>query len=176
MVDWNKLKDSALKGAIDASKAAIKVSHEALQKINQEQAQTNGPVAAAPNPKRAEPSAPSSTAAEAPATPMSGDETSMESPHKRQKPRKTTTSHGTITVAGSKLPFTTVDISVGGASVHLNENISIHAGDMADFVWDEMKVCGHVELCWTKPATEGGTILGVKFLDLKGESNIFPGI
>jgi hypothetical protein len=87
---------------------------------------------------------------------------------KRQSMRMTTRTTGTLIIDQDRFNFTTHDLSLDGASLHISEECKPKKGRQVELLLDDMEVSGTATLCWTKSAAEGGTLIGIQFDNLEG--------
>lgn len=88
---------------------------------------------------------------------------------KRKKPRKSTRSAGAILLDGRQIPFTTRDISITGALIHVEEIIKLEKGQIMEVLWTDMDVSAQATVRWAKPGDKGGTLIGVHWEQVEGQ-------
>lgn len=88
---------------------------------------------------------------------------------KRKKPRKSTRSAGVILLDGRQIPFSTRDISITGALIHVDEVLKLDKGQFMEVLWTDMDVSAQVTLRWAKPGDNGGTLLGIHWEQVEGQ-------
>ena len=87
--------------------------------------------------------------------------------------RKQLYSSGRMVVHGGLLKLTTMDISVGGAKVHLDVNPRMDDSTPVDIFLDDLEVKGQAISVWSKPDDNGGCYMGLKFKEMAGDSFSF---
>lgn len=91
----------------------------------------------------------------------------------RKHYRKTLSSSGRMAVYGEMLKFNTMDISAGGAKVHMHLISEINNPLPVGVFLDELQSQGAATVVWSKPDDEGGCFVGLKFDRMHGNADKF---
>ena len=84
--------------------------------------------------------------------------------------RKQFSSAGRIVVHGGLLKLRTMDISVGGAKVHLNVDPQMAPSTPVQIFLDDLEVKGKAISVWFKPDDDGGCYMGLMFKEMMGDA------
>lgn len=82
---------------------------------------------------------------------------------KPRKLRKDAVIHGLILMDGHQYAFSSRDISIEGAQIHIDTDFLPEAGIPVELRIDEFEINGHGEVRWAKTVPEGGAQIGLMF-------------
>ena len=91
---------------------------------------------------------------------------------KPRKLRKGTVIHGLILMDGHQYTFSSRDISIDGALIHIETDFLPEPGIPVELRMDEFEIHGHGEVRWAKPAAEGGIQIGLRFAPDRGLAGV----
>jgi hypothetical protein len=86
--------------------------------------------------------------------------------YKRKAYRKTMAVPGRIAFDSKFYDFVSVNISVDGIMIKLNETIEIDEGTITLFEFKAMDLNGSVKVIWTEKLPEGGILMGMQYVNL----------
>lgn len=91
---------------------------------------------------------------------------------KPRKLRKGTVVHGLILMDGHQYVFSSQDISIEGALIHIETDVLPETGIPVELSIKEFEINGHGEVRWAKPDSDGGIQIGLRFAPDKGLAGV----
>lgn len=93
--------------------------------------------------------------------------------YKRNVHRKNMTAPGKILLNGEYRDFTTVNVSVDGLMVNIDEAIEVKTGEVTVFEFGQLGLDGEIKVIWAERSANDGTLLGLQYVhmektDIKG--------
>lgn len=85
--------------------------------------------------------------------------------YKRKVYRKSLEAFGYIALDGRKQMFKTINVSVEGLMVQLDNKIDVKPGLVTAFEFDYLNLLGEVEIIWVEEH-EGGILMGLQYLEV----------
>lgn len=89
--------------------------------------------------------------------------------YKRKVYRKTLEALGRIVLHERKHVFKTINVSVEGLMVYLDEKVSVTPGLVTAFEFDHFNLIGEVEVKWVEDDPNGGTLMGLRYQHIETE-------
>ena len=86
--------------------------------------------------------------------------------NKRKVYRKSMPDPGLIFLNGQYLEFNTVNVSVEGLMIRLTESLSVEEGMVTGFEFKRLNLKGQVEVIWVDPMPDGGTLMGLQYVNM----------
>ena len=93
--------------------------------------------------------------------------------YKRKVYRKNMTAPGKILLHGVYHEFTAVNVSVDGLMISVAEFITVEAGEITVFEFEQLELEGEVKVMWVEH-TSDGTLLGLAYVHM--ERTVIKGI
>lgn len=90
--------------------------------------------------------------------------------YQRKAYRKSMTAPGQIFLDGRKLSFETVNVSVEGLMVTLNEKVEVQPHMVTTFEFKKLNLLGEVEVMWVEDNPKGGMYLGLQYLHMEKQA------
>jgi c-di-GMP-binding flagellar brake protein YcgR len=87
--------------------------------------------------------------------------------YKRRAYRKKMVAPGNIIVAGNIYPFQTQNVSIDGLMIRITEELPIKVGKVVEFDFKRLDLKGECRVIWFEFDEEGGTLIGLKYLNLE---------
>jgi hypothetical protein len=94
--------------------------------------------------------------------------------NKRKVYRKNMSSPGKIFLNGEYCDFNTVNVSVEGLMICLNETIAVEVGTVTEFEFKQLALEGQIKVIWVDPISDDRTLMGLQYIYLK--NNTIKGI
>lgn len=91
---------------------------------------------------------------------------------KPRQPRKDMVIHGLILMDGHQYAFSSRNISIEGALIHIEEDFLPETGIPVELRIDEFEVNGHGEVRWAMSIPKGGVLVGLHFAPDKGLAGV----
>lgn len=89
--------------------------------------------------------------------------------YKRKVYRKSLEAFGYIAIAGRKKVFKTVNVSVEGLMIYLEEKVDVSPGLVTAFEFEYLNLLGEIEVIWVEDDPNGGTLMGLHYLRMNKE-------
>ena len=89
--------------------------------------------------------------------------------YKRKAYRKSMTAPGQIYLHDRKHSFKTVNVSVDGLMIYLEDKIHVTPGTITTFEFKRLELLGECQVMWVEDDPKGGTILGVQYIHMEKE-------
>lgn len=89
--------------------------------------------------------------------------------YKRKAYRKSLASPGQIFLNDRKYVFKTVNVSVEGLMIFLDEKIHVNPGLITTFEFKRLDLLGEIQVVWVEDDPEGGTLLGLQYIRMEKE-------
>ncbi len=87
--------------------------------------------------------------------------------YKRNVHRKNMTAPGKILLNGEYRDFTTVNVSVDGLMVNIDEAIEVKAGEVTVFEFGQLGLDGEIKVIWAERSANDGTLLGLQYVHME---------
>lgn len=84
--------------------------------------------------------------------------------YKRKVYRKVLEAFGSIAIDGRKLTFKTINVSVEGLMIAVDEKVQIESGLVTAFEFEYLNLLGEVEIVWVEDDPNGGTLMGLQYV------------
>ncbi|MCX7089567.1 MAG: PilZ domain-containing protein [Methylococcales bacterium] len=89
--------------------------------------------------------------------------------YKRKVYRKNLEALGRIFLNERKHVFKTINVSVEGLMIYLDEKVNVAPGLITAFEFDHLSLLGEVEIMWVDDDPNGGTLMGLRYLHMEKE-------
>ncbi|MCK5890046.1 MAG: PilZ domain-containing protein, partial [Methylococcales bacterium] len=90
--------------------------------------------------------------------------------YKRQSYRKSMTAPGQIMFKGKKYPFFTKNVSVGGLTIMVNDNIDVQPDLVTIFDFKKLEIRGEVRVVWVDHVADDFTLMGLQYIHMATEN------
>jgi hypothetical protein len=90
--------------------------------------------------------------------------------YKRKVYRKSLEASGLIFLNGRKQVFKTINVSVEGLMIYLEEKVSVTPGLVTAFEFEYLNLLGEIEVMWVDDDPNGGTLMGLHYVHMERES------
>ena len=87
--------------------------------------------------------------------------------HTRRTYRKKMVAPGNIVVAGKNYEFQTQNVSIDGLMIRIAEVVPVKVGKIAEFDFKRLDLRGECRVVWVEFDEEGGTLMGLKYVNLE---------
>lgn len=87
--------------------------------------------------------------------------------YKRRVYRKNMTAPGKILLNGAYHEFNTVNVSVDGLMISCAESITVEAGEITVFEFEQLGLDGEVKVMWVERTADAGTLLGLQYMHME---------
>lgn len=94
--------------------------------------------------------------------------------YKRKVYRKNMSVPGSILLGGKYLDFDTVNVSVDGIMIELNESVKIDVGLVTVFEFNELDLQGEARVVWLDFLPTGQTLIGLQYVHM--EKTVLPDV
>lgn len=94
--------------------------------------------------------------------------------YSRREYRKRMQGSGKILIKGKYHDFKTVNVSVVGLMIQLNEKIDIEEGSITQFNFDQLELNGEIKVIWVEHLAENLTLVGLQYLNM--ENTVIKGV
>lgn len=94
--------------------------------------------------------------------------------YSRRAYRKKIKGRGKILLNGHYYDFDTVNVSVDGLMIHLNEVTDVREGTVTVFELEPLELNGDIKVIWAERLEKGQTLIGLQFLNM--ENTVIKGI
>lgn len=94
--------------------------------------------------------------------------------YSRREYRKRMQGAGKILINGQYHDFKTVNVSVVGLMIQLNEKIDIEEGSITQFNFDQLELNGEIKVIWVEHLAENLTLVGLQYLNM--ENTVIKGV
>lgn len=88
-------------------------------------------------------------------------------PCKRKAYRKNIAVMGRILLNDSYIDFTTINVSIEGLMIHLNDTLIIKKGIITTVLFTHLHLTAEAKVIWTDTISESGTLIGLHYISLK---------
>ncbi len=89
--------------------------------------------------------------------------------YKRKAYRKSLSAPGQIFLNDRKYIFKTINVSVEGIMIFLDETIQVAPGTVTTFEFKRLDLLGEIQVVWVEPDPKGGTIMGLQYIRMEKE-------
>jgi hypothetical protein len=89
--------------------------------------------------------------------------------YKRKAYRKSLASPGQIFLKDRKYMFKTINVSVEGLMIYIDEKISVQHGVITTFEFKRLDLLGEIQVIWVEDDPEGGTLMGLQYIRMEKE-------
>lgn len=90
--------------------------------------------------------------------------------YKRKVYRKAMEAYGYIALDGRKQLFKTINVSVEGLMVYMEEKVQVEPGLETAFAFDRLDLLGDVKVVWVEDDPNGGTLMGLHYIRMNMNS------
>lgn len=87
--------------------------------------------------------------------------------YKRKAYRKNLPSPGHILFNGEYLEFTSVNVSVDGIMIRLEETVYVEPGVVTVFEFKRLELEGEIKVIWLERLPDGGTLMGLQYVHME---------
>jgi hypothetical protein len=87
--------------------------------------------------------------------------------YKRKVYRKNMVAPGKILLHGEYRDFTTVNVSVDGLMVKLEEFIDVKPGEVTIFEFERLGLDGEIKVIWVEHPADAGTLMGLQYVHME---------
>lgn len=87
--------------------------------------------------------------------------------YKRRAYRKNLPGPGHILFNGEYLEFTSVNVSVDGIMIRLNDTVYVEPGVVTVFEFKRLELEGEIKVVWIDHMPEGGTLMGLQYVHME---------
>ncbi|MGR8981845.1 MAG: PilZ domain-containing protein [Gammaproteobacteria bacterium] len=94
--------------------------------------------------------------------------------YSRREYRKRMQGAGRILINGKYHDFKTVNVSVVGLMIQLNEKIDIEEGSITQFNFDQLDLNGEIKVIWVEHLADNLTLVGLQYLNM--ENTVIKGV
>ncbi len=94
--------------------------------------------------------------------------------YSRREYRKRMQGSGRILINGKYHDFKTVNVSVVGLMIQLNEKIDIEEGSITQFNFDQLDLNGEIKVIWVEHLADNLTLVGLQYLNM--ENTVIKGV
>jgi hypothetical protein len=89
--------------------------------------------------------------------------------YKRKAYRKSLSAPGQIFLNDRKYIFKTINVSVEGIMIFIEESIQVAPGTVTTFEFKRLDLLGEIQVVWVEPDPKGGTVMGLQYLRMEKE-------
>lgn len=89
--------------------------------------------------------------------------------YKRKAYRKSLASPGQIFLNDRKYIFKTINVSVEGLMIYLDETIHVTPGIITTFEFKRLDLLGEIQIIWVEDDPKGGTVMGLQYIRMEKE-------
>ncbi|MGZ5053035.1 MAG: PilZ domain-containing protein [Methylobacter sp.] len=90
--------------------------------------------------------------------------------YKRKFYRKNMNAPGKILLNGRYRDFRTVNVSVEGMLISLDETIAVKTGQVTLFEFDRLGLKGETKVSWAEPDSDGGMLVGLEYVHMEKDA------
>jgi len=87
--------------------------------------------------------------------------------YKRKVYRKNMVAPGKILLNGEYRDFTTVNVSVDGLMIKLDESIDVKPGEVTIFEFERLGLDGEIKVVWIEHSADAGTLMGLQYVHME---------
>jgi hypothetical protein len=87
--------------------------------------------------------------------------------YKRKVYRKNMVAPGKILLHGEYRDFTTVNVSVDGLMIRLEEFIDVKPGEVTIFEFERLGLDGEIKVIWIEHPADAGTLMGLQYVHME---------
>jgi hypothetical protein len=87
--------------------------------------------------------------------------------YKRKVYRKNMVAPGKILLNGEYRDFTTVNVSVDGLMIRLEEFIDVKPGEVTIFEFEKLGLDGEIKVIWVEHPADAGTLMGLQYVHME---------
>ncbi|MGZ5027364.1 MAG: PilZ domain-containing protein [Methylobacter sp.] len=87
--------------------------------------------------------------------------------YKRKVYRKNMVAPGKILLNGEYRDFTTVNVSVDGLMIRLEEFIDVKPGEVTIFEFERLGLDGDIKVIWVEHPADAGTLMGLQYVHME---------
>lgn len=87
--------------------------------------------------------------------------------YKRKVYRKNMVAPGKILLNGEYRDFTTVNVSVDGLMIKLDEFIDVKPGEITVFEFERLGLDGEIKVVWVEHPADDGTLMGLQYVHME---------
>jgi len=87
--------------------------------------------------------------------------------YKRKVYRKNMVAPGKILLNGEYRDFTTVNVSVDGLMIKLDESIDVKPGEVTVFEFERLGLDGEIKVIWVERSANAGTLMGLQYVHME---------
>ncbi len=90
--------------------------------------------------------------------------------YKRKAYRKNLPGPGHILFNGEYMDFTSINVSVDGIMIHIEESVYVEPGLITVFEFRRLELDGEIKVIWVDHMPDGGTLIGLQYVHMKKTS------
>ena len=87
--------------------------------------------------------------------------------YKRKVHRKNMVAPGKILLNGEYRDFNTVNVSVDGLMIKLDESIDVKPGEVTVFEFEKLGLDGEIKVIWVEHPADAGTLMGLQYVHME---------
>ncbi len=90
--------------------------------------------------------------------------------YKRKAYRKNLPGPGHILFNGEYMDFTSINVSVDGIMIHIEDSVYVEPGLITVFEFRRLELDGEIKVIWVDHMPDGGTLIGLQYVHMKKTS------